>query len=374
MKQLLLVELEAETSNVKKEPLTDSGGRDEKRRSSIYGNVNTTDFPLVSIALCTYNGAMYLEEQLDSILAQHYRPLELVVVDDVSTDDTWMLLNEKLKNVDDIFVTLRRNRYNLGYTKNFEKAISMCKGEFIALSDQDDIWSPDKISTLFDNVEEHLLVYHDSEFVDKNGEDLEIRMSDLINMYEGAGSRPLLLSNCVSGHSCMFHKRLINYIFPIPENVFHDWWIAYQATSFGTIAYVDQPLVHYRRHSANNTVFSGNIKSRSKAERREKRLKALGVNQHEGMHRSVWLSACADCVWNPDRVFAKKMSSVLRGWNSKLINIRAFFLLSRYRNQLFVISKIGNKNKLNYIFERFFWGISAKRMWYHMLVRLGRRS
>jgi len=101
----------------------------------------------VSVALCTYNGAAYLGEQLDSIVAQSRPPDELVVCDDGSTDGTVGLLQAFVPEAP-FPVRLYRNERNRGFAKNFERAISLCTGDFIALSDQDDVWKPEKLARL----------------------------------------------------------------------------------------------------------------------------------------------------------------------------------------------------------------------------------
>src|SRR5213080_381833 len=98
----------------------------------------------LSVALCTYNGAAYLGEQLDSIVAQSRPPDELVVCDDGSTDETVEVLETFLAEAP-FPVRLQRNEANLGFVKNFEQAISLCTGDFVALSDQDDVWMPGKL-------------------------------------------------------------------------------------------------------------------------------------------------------------------------------------------------------------------------------------
>src|SRR5690606_28939344 len=102
---------------------------------------------LISVALCTYNGDHFLEEQLDSIMLQDYPYKEIVISDDCSADRTW----EILKTYRDRYpgqIRLYRNEQNLGYNRNFEIVLSHCRGDYIAISDQDDIWLPHKLSSL----------------------------------------------------------------------------------------------------------------------------------------------------------------------------------------------------------------------------------
>jgi glycosyltransferase involved in cell wall biosynthesis len=92
----------------------------------------------ISIAMCTYNGAAFLPAQLQSILTQSRRPDEIIICDDRSTDDTRSIL-ETFKNESPIPVILNINDQNLGSVRNFERAINLCTGDVIALSDQDDV-------------------------------------------------------------------------------------------------------------------------------------------------------------------------------------------------------------------------------------------
>ena len=106
-----------------------------------------------SVAMCTYNGAKYLEEQLRSLLAQQRLPDEVVICDDGSTDGTIALLEQFVANPL-IPVRLFRNPVNLGFSRNFAQAIRLCQGDLIALADQDDIWYPEKLRRLEESFEQ----------------------------------------------------------------------------------------------------------------------------------------------------------------------------------------------------------------------------
>lgn len=211
--------------------------------------------PLISIALCTYNGQLYLKEQLDSLLYQTYPNLEIIIVDDCSTDKTAAIIKEYEKAHSRIQVYL--NEHNLGYTKNFEKALNLCRGEYIALCDQDDIWDKDKISKLYQNIGDALLIYHDSELIDGSGKSLNTYFSDRVKFYKGSEIGPLLLLNCVSAHAMMVHRSVIRDAGEFPEKLFHDWWLALAALAKGRITFVKEPLVFYRQHASNATDFFG---------------------------------------------------------------------------------------------------------------------
>src|SRR4029078_1399724 len=127
----------------------------------------------ISVAMCTYNGAEFLPAQLESIFGQTRRPYEIVICDDVSTDETISLIPDT--------VVLHRNEENLGTVKNFEKAIGLCTGDVIALSDQDDVWRPDKLALIegaFQKTPNAGLVFSDAEIVDEDLDPLGRRMWD----------------------------------------------------------------------------------------------------------------------------------------------------------------------------------------------------
>ena len=106
--------------------------------------------------MATYNGEKYLREKIDSILSKTIQNYELIVCDDCSTDTTWNILLDY--QVQDKRIKCYRNEKNLGFKKNFEKAIRLCTGEYIALSDQDDIWTEDHLQVLYEGIGENDLV------------------------------------------------------------------------------------------------------------------------------------------------------------------------------------------------------------------------
>jgi glycosyltransferase involved in cell wall biosynthesis len=130
--------------------------------------------PLVSIALCTYNGEKYLSAQLDTLIAQTYINFEIVAVDDCSTDNSFQILEEYSKKYPCIRIS--RNQHNLGYVKNFEATLKLCKGSLIALCDQDDLWDKTKIELQVNAIDCNVLVYHDSEFINETGETMNKKM------------------------------------------------------------------------------------------------------------------------------------------------------------------------------------------------------
>ncbi|WP_268244879.1 glycosyltransferase [Cognatilysobacter xinjiangensis] len=202
--------------------------------------------PRISVALSTYNGARYLREQIDSVLAQEGVDLELVCVDDGSSDDTPAILAEYAAR--DPRVSWSANPRNLGPTASFERAMSLCRGEFIAPCDQDDYCEPGKLRTLLAAIGDADLAYCDSRYMDGDGRDLGCRVSGHMRMLEGRRPVEFLFGNSVSGHASLVRRSLFEQARPFPEGVYHDWWLALCAAGRNGVRYVPEPLVRFRRH------------------------------------------------------------------------------------------------------------------------------
>ena len=214
----------------------------------------------LSVAMCTYNGARFLAEQLESMAAQTRLPDELVVCDDCSTDGSVEILKSFARH-SPFAVRLEINENNLGSTKNFEKAIGTCQGEVIALADQDDIWYSNKlerIAAVFADRASVGVVFSDAEIVDENRVALGYRLwrsvgfsparrKDLSN---GRGTQVLLNHNVVTGATMAFRSKFKDLVLPIPENCVHDGWIALLISVFADLALIHEPLVRYRKHAA----------------------------------------------------------------------------------------------------------------------------
>ncbi len=206
---------------------------------------------LISIAICTFNGEKYLKEQLDSILNQTYKNIEVIAVDDCSSDKTQCILQEYALKYPIIKVYL--NQENKGYSKNFEYAISLCKGEYISISDQDDIWELFKLETLLKKIKlnDDLLVYSSSLLVDENGKSLNKTTMDKSSRYCGGDPRALALFNIFLGHTLLLKRELLEIALPIPQNSTYDSWLGFVAINENRVCLVDQTLTHFRQHHTN---------------------------------------------------------------------------------------------------------------------------
>lgn len=201
--------------------------------------------PLVSIALCTYNGEKHLKQQLDSILAQTYSNLEIVIVDDCSTDNTFSIASNYAEK--DSRIKCFKNETNLGFNKNFERAIGLTTGEYIAISDQDDIWLPHKIESLLNNIESKWLIFSNSSYINDDNEILEGSMLYSFNPAEHS-YKCMLLANFVTGHTVLFKREFIDYFLPFPQNGFYDWWMGLIALYHKEIIFLDEILTKHRVH------------------------------------------------------------------------------------------------------------------------------
>lgn len=118
---------------------------------------------MVSVAMCTYNGEKFIKAQLESILAQTHVPDEIIICDDCSQDSTIDIVSSILKSWNGRYKIIV-NQSNLGFKRNFAKAISLCTGDIIFLADQDDVWESckiDVISKIFQNHNDISLIFHD---------------------------------------------------------------------------------------------------------------------------------------------------------------------------------------------------------------------
>jgi glycosyltransferase involved in cell wall biosynthesis len=304
--------------------------------------------PLISIAVCTYNGEKFLAEQLNSLVNQTYRNLEIVVTDDCSKDETIELLNGYAAKYD--FIKIYKNEENLGYVKNFEIALSLCSGDYIALCDQDDIWDLNKITLQHESIGESLLNYHDSAFIDQMGQNLNKKLSDVVNPYQGDSFKPFLFFNCISGHATLIKRSLLEYALPFPKDLFHDRWLAYTATNLGTITYLDLPLVKYRQHENSDT----NI---LKLDRKNVKKELHGVPK---IKKSLAeLRVMINFKWNKDQHFLEKLYHLYEGRLHSYFCLRLVIMMYANFDTLLFISKKSVISKLNFVFKHI-WGSKFK--------------
>lgn len=210
---------------------------------------------MISIALATYNGSKFIREQLDSILTQSMDDFEIIVSDDCSTDNTFQILQE-YADKDDRF-KIFQNRQNLGFKKNFEHILSLCNGEFIAFCDQDDIWEPNHLETLYKNIEDNDCIGANSLIIDEKGDSqgdtllkylrIHVMPKDAEQLFQHE-----LYSNVIQGTASLIRASLVKQALPIPDSIkYHDYWLALIAGLNGKCTYIKDVVLKYRRHSSN---------------------------------------------------------------------------------------------------------------------------
>jgi glycosyltransferase involved in cell wall biosynthesis len=213
----------------------------------------------ISVALCTYNGAKYLEAQLASIGAQTVRPDEVVICDDASTDDS-VAVARRFADSAPFPVTIRRNSRNLGSRENFSECIAACTGQIIVLSDQDDIWLPHKVERLTSALAEApdaAFTFSDALMINEHEQLLSRTLWETLRLTSAErrlfesrrGFDALLRRQIVTGATMAFRAHYRELLLPIPEGWVHDAWIAliFSAVAWGIP--VSEPLIRYRQHS-----------------------------------------------------------------------------------------------------------------------------
>jgi glycosyltransferase involved in cell wall biosynthesis len=211
-----------------------------------------------SVALCTYNGARFLGEQLATYVAQDRRPDELVVCDDGSTDETLAIL-QRFSATSPFEVRIEVNTEKLGVVGNFARAIGLCTGDYIALSDQDDVWMPQKlqrIGEVFDANPGVGMCFTDAVAIDAAGNSLGYTLWDAVRFTHGerkAARRGRLLDvllrhYVVTGATLAFRAIYRDVILPIPPHSLHDAWIGLLIAAVTEGHAIDEPLIGYRQH------------------------------------------------------------------------------------------------------------------------------
>lgn len=290
---------------------------------------------LISIALCTYNGSKYLKEQVLSIINQTYKNIELVIVDDCSTDDTIIILNELANTFTKIRV--HQNEKNLGFNSNFQKAISLCTGDFIAVADQDDIWLPNKLEVLLANIKDNWLVFSNSELIDDEGKKLAQQILKPEFSLKGKSYKSFLFYNSVTGHTLMINREFQQYFMPIPKSGYYDWWMGFIAMYHRKAVYVNQCLTLHRLHHTSTTFTTYNKQTKEKRQvlRNEILTNLQLLQDYKGLS-------------NNDRLLIKKISSSYK----KRISLFLIELIVKYYNIYFPDYKPRSwKSRLNFAIQ-----------------------
>lgn len=217
---------------------------------------------MLSVALCTYNGETYIREQVESILNQTIKVDEIVVCDDGSTDETLSIIESFRENTS-VDIRIYRNETNLGVCANFQKAVDLCNGDIIFLSDQDDVWHGDKVETVvgyFNLHHQKQVVFTDGQLIDGSGEAISdgtlwkcfgIDNTCLKQIENGLGMEIFAFENRATG-ATMAIRRGFEYTSSFSkfciDDILHDGALAMLALIDNRLGHIDKCLIDYRIH------------------------------------------------------------------------------------------------------------------------------
>ena len=213
----------------------------------------------VHIVVATYNGELFLREQLDSLLNQTHESITIEVCDDGSKDHTAEIVREYCKRDDR--VSFHQNESNQGYVKNFLEGIKRSTASYIMLCDQDDIWNKDKVEHTLKKMKQTeqgqenvpVLVYSDAMNYDSTSKKILGRFHAASHLNtKKVDTAHLFMENKCIGCTCMVNRSIQHYLITLPEEIrVHDWWLALICSHFGKIGYLDEPTLLYRQHGSN---------------------------------------------------------------------------------------------------------------------------
>jgi len=222
---------------------------------------------MISVCMATFNGAKYIQKQIDSILIQLSQQDELIISDDGSTDPTVEIIN----NFHDDRIKLLSHKSNKKLLRsksgtfkevaaNFENALNVARGDFIFLSDQDDIWSKNKVKRCLELMETYDIVMTNFSIINEND------TITTMKFYNKSPINQALLKNIKASHflgCCMaFNRSVLNYVLPFPKKlVGHDFWIGCLGVLKFKFCFIDEPLHSYRRMGENVSTSTGKSKN-----------------------------------------------------------------------------------------------------------------
>ncbi|MDR3129903.1 MAG: glycosyltransferase [Tannerellaceae bacterium] len=196
----------------------------------------------VSVVMCTYNGAKYLREQLESIIRQTYPIYEIIIQDDCSTDNTFEILKEYSKKYSHISISV--NQQTIGINGNFFSAMNRATGDYIAISDQDDIWESHKIEKQIASIGDNWLSFHFSKPFSEDGS--VVYFDDRQPNY---GIERVIYQGPIPGHTMLLKREIIPMVSEESKKYFmYDHLFQMVTAAYGKIDFCNQILVHQRRH------------------------------------------------------------------------------------------------------------------------------
>lgn len=217
---------------------------------------------MITVLMATYQGAEYIREQIDSILAQTTPDIRMLIVDDHSTDGTDQIIKEYEAQYPNRITCQSHDTPSGGAAANFGRLFRQVSSGYVMLSDQDDIWFPHKTECLLEKMKSletefdedtPILVHSDMEVADEHGNSVHASFFKYQHVVpERSQLNQLLVENNITGAATMMNAAMLPYLQDIPADCsMHDWWMALVACCVGKIGWVEEPLYLYRQHGTN---------------------------------------------------------------------------------------------------------------------------
>ena len=201
---------------------------------------------MISVCIATYNGEKYIKEQISSILSQLGDDDEVVISDDGSSDRTLEIID----SFHDHRILVYHNKKQHGFVGNFENALNHSKGEYIYLSDQDDVWCPNKVSVVQKALSNFDIVIHDAELI--NGDGCSLGITYYTTLHHHTSFLMNFWKTRWLGCCMAFKREVMDYCLPFPDNIVaHDYWIGMLGMTKFKYIFRDDILIKYRRHGGN---------------------------------------------------------------------------------------------------------------------------
>lgn len=207
---------------------------------------------MISVAMASFNGEKHIKRQIESILVNLSEQDELVISDDGSTDKTL----EIVQSFEDKRIKIFMNP-GKGVNQNFSNALLHCKGDYIFLSDQDDVWYDHKIDKVMNIFKEgsYLIVEHNAVVTDAEGNILVPSFFEHRRVRSGVVQN--IIRNTYHGCCMALDATIVNQVVPMPKRgCFHDQWIGIIADHLGKVFFLDEILMEYKRYKNNTSSFT----------------------------------------------------------------------------------------------------------------------
>lgn len=199
---------------------------------------------MISVCIATYNGERFIREQIDSILRQLSSDDEIIVSDDGSTDNTVSIIN----SIDDKRIRVIEGPRKQSPTSNFECALKASKGDYIFMSDQDDVWKPNKVKICMEWLQRYDCVVSDAEVTDSSLNPLYPSLYAIMQVRQGRIYNTIW-KNGYTGCCMAFRRNVLEASMPFPKDIpMHDIWIGNVAAYKYNVKFIPDTLIYFRRH------------------------------------------------------------------------------------------------------------------------------